>query len=84
MTLSVDCVLVFVLRESGVSGHLTSGHIERAEGEGLRVYDEFGTPIEYFSGPKLRSWRVFRKGAPLDEWSSVMPEDQQRLARQRP
>jgi hypothetical protein len=84
ITLSADCVLIFILCESGVSGHMTSGFIERGDDERLRVYDELGEPIEYVSGRKLRSWRIFQKGAPLDEWSHVMPEDTERLATEWP
>jgi hypothetical protein len=73
--LSSDCVLVYVLRHSGVAGRLTSGKIELEEGKGLMVYDSFGVLNEYVSGDRLRSWSVFDRGIPIPEWSQVAPED---------
>jgi hypothetical protein len=75
MTLSIDCVLLYVLRGSGVLGRLTSGRIECHEGEGIRVYDRFDCLNDYVSGARLRSWSVFCSGCPIPEWSHVMPED---------
>jgi hypothetical protein len=74
MTLSDDCVLFFVLRQSGVVGHLTSGRVEQ-EGEGLAVYDYFGNLNEYISGTRMRSWCVVRARRHVPEWSQIMPED---------
>ncbi len=78
MTLSTDCILCYILRESGVFGRLTSGRIER-QGEGLSVYDPFGNVNEYVSGSRLRSWSVFRAGFFILEWSHILPEDAKRL-----
>jgi len=44
MTLSTECVLYYVLRQSDVVGHLISGTIEHAQ-EGLCVYDVLGQVI---------------------------------------
>lgn len=82
MVLSWNCILVYVLRDSGVRGHLTSGRIEFEAGKGLTVYGNSGLLNEYISGVKLRSWRVFCQGKPLPAWSQVMPEDADRLARE--
>ena len=79
LILSTDCILVFVLRESGVRGQLTSGRIERREDETLSVYNDSGVMNEYISGARMRSWAVFRRGVPLADWSHVMPEDDRLL-----
>ena len=75
MTLSLDCVLIYILRHSGVVGRLASGRIEICDAEGLRVYDGIGRLNEYLSGDRLRSWRVIRYGSAVPDWSHVMPED---------
>jgi len=82
MTLSNECVLVYVLRNSGVTGRLTSGKIEFHPGDGLRVYDSFGTLNEYISGARLRSWTVLRNGLACLEWSHVIPEDARLMAKE--
>ena len=81
LSLSLDCILVYVLRESGVRGHLTSGRIERRQDQTLSVYDDSGVPIEYISGDRMRSWRVFQGGTPLAEWSRVITGDEHLLRR---
>lgn len=75
MTLSSNCILFFVLCQSGVGGHITEGKVELHERDGLIVYDRFGIRIEYFSGERLRSWSVVRNGVPVPGWSHIMPED---------
>lgn len=62
MVLSWNCVLVYVLRETGVRGRLTSGRIELEASKGLRVYSSGGSLNEYISGARLRSCRVFLPG----------------------
>jgi hypothetical protein len=65
MTLSSNCVLYYVLRESGVRGQLTEGNVELHERKGILVYDRYGTPNEYISGEHLSSWSVVRDGVPV-------------------
>jgi hypothetical protein len=50
MTLSSNCILFYVLRQSGVRGHATEGKVELHERDGLILYDRFGIRNEYFSG----------------------------------
>ncbi len=81
MNLSTDS-LIYILRESGVLGRLTSGSVERHETEGLRVYDQYGKLNEYISGPRMRSWSVFRGGTPIRGWSNFTTEDERLIARE--
>ena len=80
--LSDKRVLAYVLCQSGVRGCLKSGRIEFDQSDGLRIYDSFGILNEYISGARTRSWRVFINGVSAPEWSHVMPEDAQRLAKE--
>jgi hypothetical protein len=83
--LSPEKVLVYVLAESGVRGHLTAGRIERGvQGSGgaggLDVFDAQGNRIDYLSGRRIRSWcLVDTLGRPLDGdkdgWREILPED---------
>ena len=82
MVLSWNCVLVYILRDTGIRGRVTSGRLEFEAGKGLSVYDNCGPLNEYISGARLRSWRVFYHGTPLPAWSQVMPEDAELLARE--
>ena len=50
--------LIYILRDSGVFGSLTSGRIER-DGEGLTVYNKSGDVNEYASGSKLKELERF-------------------------
>lgn len=79
MTLSTNCILHFVLNESGVRGRLTEGKVVLDERDGLIVYDRFGSLIEYLSGERLRSWTVIRDRISVPGWSHIMPEDAMRL-----
>jgi len=58
---SNNCVLVYVLRHSGVRGCLTSGKIEFDEGKGLRVYNAFGTLNEYILGVRDEELERFQR-----------------------
>lgn len=82
MILSSNCILFYVLRESGVQGRLTEGKVALDERDGVIVYDRFGTQNEYISGDRLRSWSVIRNGVPVPGWSHIMPEDATRLTDQ--
>jgi hypothetical protein len=74
--LSPEVILVYVLAESGVSGHLSSGRIERLPCGTLDVFDARGEPFDYLSGHRLRSWCVIGpKGEPIDGWREILPED---------
>jgi hypothetical protein len=74
--LSPEVVLVYVLAESGVSGHLSSGRIERRPCGSLDVFDARGERFDYLSGNRLRSWCVIGpEGEPLDGWREILPED---------
>ena len=76
MKLSRNCVLIFVLRQSGCVGRLASGRIERLEAGGLNVYDASGALNEYLSGSNLRSWCVFGPdGSPIAGWMDMLLED---------
>ncbi len=75
MDLSNDCVLVFVLRPSGVRGRLTAGRVEQQPGGDLSVLNSYGMRNDYISGRNLRSWQVFRHGFPLEHWSRISAED---------
>jgi hypothetical protein len=77
---SWNCVLVYVLRDSGVRGRLTSGRIEFEAGKGVSIYGNSGLLNAYISGVRLRSWKVFCQGTALPAWSQVMAEDAERLA----
>ena len=80
MLLSDEAVLVYILAESGVRGHLTSGRIERTPSGTLDVYDGWGEPFHYLSGKRLRSWCVVdASGKPLDGWREILPEDLPRI-----
>ncbi len=82
MTLSSNCILVYVLRGSGVRGRATEGRVVLDEREGLRVYDKFGMLNEYLSGERLRSWSLIHDGVPVPGWSHILPEDALRLTEQ--
>ena len=79
MKLSNDRVLHFVLRESGVVGHVTSGRVERVAHQ-IKVYNKLGELNEYISESRLRSWCVAEGGRQLPEFTHIMPEDRDRLA----
>jgi hypothetical protein len=74
-------VLVFVLRRSGVSGHITAGRIERDGPVGLNVYTgPDGKINEYISGSNLRSWCVLGPdGHALPEWQHIEDEDRYKI-----
>jgi hypothetical protein len=73
-------VFAYVLRDSGVTGHLNSGRVEQSAAGGLDVFDVYGSRFEYFSGNRLRSWCVFGSdGKPIDGWSKILEEDRQRM-----
>lgn len=75
MHLSDSAVLVYILKESGVRGHLTSGRIERRAGA-LDVFNTRGERVDYLSGKRIRSWCVMdAKGQPVDGWREILPED---------
>ncbi|MFZ0339570.1 MAG: hypothetical protein WAL45_16155 [Terracidiphilus sp.] len=68
--------MVYVLAESRVTGHLTSGRIERRPCGKLDVFDARGERFEYLSGQRLRSWCVIGpEGDPVDGWREILPED---------
>ena len=74
--LSDEIVLIYVLRQSGLQGRLTSGRIERCGSGMLNIFDRYGSWLEYFSGDRLRSWCIFGvNGTPMDGWRRVRPED---------
>ena len=76
LMLSIELVLVYVLRTSGCHGMLTAGRVERIGTNGLNIYDEHGTWLEYFSGDALRSWCILnQEGMPHEDWKVVQPED---------
>lgn len=77
LELSLNLVMAYILRHSGVAGRLKRGYVERAGPGTLNVYYEGnGDLIEYFSGTNIRSWCVFGPyGQPLEGWSNVLPED---------
>jgi len=78
--LSDDVVLIYILAESGVRGHLTSGRIERRPDGTLDVYDARGRRFDYLSGNRLRSWCVVDpSGKPIDGWREILPEDLPRI-----
>lgn len=80
MVLSPDVFLVYVLAESGVTGHLTSGRIERNASGTLTVFDAHGYPFNYLSAGRLRSWCVVGpNGRPIDGWREILPEDLPRI-----
>jgi len=82
MVLSDDAVLIYVLKESGVRGHLTTGSLERRAGGALDVFDARGDRIEYLSGKRIRSWCVVDgEGQPLDGWREILPEDLSKILR---
>jgi hypothetical protein len=75
MLLSERAVLVYILKESGVRGHLTSGRIERHAGT-LEVFDARGDRLDYLSGKRIRSWCVVdARGQPMDGWQEILPGD---------
>lgn len=80
LTLSDEAVLVYILAESGVRGHRTSGGIQRNASGTLDVFDPDGQRFEYLSGGRLRSWCVVGlDGGPIDGWENILPEDIRRL-----
>jgi hypothetical protein len=73
-------VLVYILAESGVKGHLNSGRIERNASGKLTVFHVQGDLFEYISGERLRSWCVIGPdGKPIDGWREILPEDLPRI-----
>lgn len=82
INLSDNCALYYVLRESGVGGHVTSGRAELHEPEGVVVFDVYGRRNEYISGERLRSWSVIRGGVLVPGWSHIAPEDTLRFSSQ--
>ncbi len=80
MDLSDNAVLVYILKESGVRGRLTSGKIERRGGS-IDVFDAQGARVDYLSGKRIRSWCVVdAKGEPLNGWREILPEDLPKIA----
>jgi hypothetical protein len=78
--LSDEAVLVYVLAESGVRGHLTSGRVERCPDGTLDVFDAQGNRIDYISGNRLRSWCVLdTHEKPINGWREILPEDLPRI-----
>jgi hypothetical protein len=76
MVLSERAVLLYILAESGVRGHLTSGRIELDPFGELDVFDAQGDRFEYLSGSRLRSWCVVGlEGNPMDGWQKILPQD---------
>jgi hypothetical protein len=79
MSLSDDAQLIFTL-QSGVSGRLKAGRVERDGDSVINVFDQYGGLQAYFSGAKLRSWCIVGPtGLPIPSWSSILPEDRGRL-----
>jgi len=79
ITLSDDAMLLFIL-QSGVSGRLPAGRVERDGESVIKVYDRYGRLQPYFSGAKLRSWCIVGPtGLPIPSWSSILPEDLGRM-----
>ncbi len=76
LTLSHESTLIFILRNSGCSGALYAGRIERRGDSELQVYDSGGEIIEYISRERMRSWciidaeRFIRR-----DWCSIDPND---------
>jgi hypothetical protein len=82
VVLSHDAVLVYILAESGVKGHLTSGRIERDSAGKLNVFDSRGDRFEYLSGARLRSWCVLGpEGKTIDGWQKILPQDLTKLGK---
>ena len=80
LPLSDDLVMVYIMRESGCMGRFTSGRVERTGPRGVSVYDRSGDFVEYFSGPRIRSWCVFGpEGQRVEGWCEVTPEDLPRI-----
>ena len=74
--LSDEAILVYILTETGVRGHLTEGKIRRGPTGRLDVFDARGNRIDYLSGNRLRSWcLVDALGKPIDGWREILPED---------
>ena len=85
MNLSFDCVLAYVLGDSGCAGRLLEWRVERHPASGLSVYDAGGTLIEYISGSRMRSWCLFGdRGAPIPGWCEMQPEDAVAIHRIKP
>lgn len=81
LLLSVEVLLVYVLRVSGCHGRMTTGRIERTGPDQINVYDQHGTWLEYFSGDALRSWCVLHQnGMPHEDWKAIHPDDLERIA----
>lgn len=80
ITLSDEMTLTYVLNDSGCTGRLSVGRVERAGPDQVKVYDSYGEIFEYVSGVQLRSWCVLgRDGQPFDGWSQIHPADAQRF-----
>ena len=76
LILSIEIFLVYVLRASGCHGRMTAGMVERIGPNSIKLYDEQGVWLEYFSGEALRSWCVLnQRGIPHEDWKAVQPED---------
>jgi len=75
IALSIEKSLVYVLRENGCRGHLTSGEVERTGVSTIRIYGRNGEPFDYISDG-LRTWCVIDAcGIPVLGWSSIEPAD---------
>jgi hypothetical protein len=78
--LSFDAVFIYILAETGVRGHLTSGRVQRGPDGTVELFDVYGRRFDYLSGNKLRSWCVVdAAGRPLDGWREILPEDLPRI-----
>jgi hypothetical protein len=76
MVLSNEAVLVYILADSGVRGHLTAGRIERNPSGSLTVFNTRGECFEYLCGKRIRSWCVMAPGGKLiDGWREILPKD---------
>jgi hypothetical protein len=74
--LSPELFLVYILRQSGCSGQLTAGTVQRSGPCRLNVFDEHGKPFDYVSGDALRTWCVIDPaGKPVEGWSEIMAGD---------
>jgi hypothetical protein len=51
---------------------MTSGRVERVRQDEVKLYDEHGSWLEYFSGNALRSWCVIgQTGMAREDWKSI-------------
>jgi len=80
LVLSIELVLIYVLRATGCHGRMTAGRVERIGTKSINVYDESDGWLEYFSGDALRSWCVLsHHGLPYEDWKAVQPEDMEHV-----